>query len=169
MAPERQPLHPQSTAEPRICSVHLVGGGICRAPTYWCSPCSSYNSPADCSRLGASMRQDLGEGSTGAPGGTQETESRTPACGDAQASRSRRGPQKKAPVDLLCRGGLRRRGARRDCRRYRSARAAVFACGVVPLHGDIMGGEDLVFRSGVPPFAPQSLPRAGTSLPRIGR
>jgi hypothetical protein len=110
----------------------------------------------------------LGRG-TGAPGSTQETASRTPDRGDARASGDRCRPQKKATADLLRGGGLCRRGARRDSRRYGSARAAVFAYGVVPLHGDLSGGQALAFRFAVPPFAPVGLLRAGSSLPRIGR
>src|SRR5215210_5500557 len=39
MAPGRQPLYHEDTAEPRACSVHLVVGQTGWTPTYWWSPC----------------------------------------------------------------------------------------------------------------------------------
>jgi hypothetical protein len=65
MAPGRQPLHHESTAEPRACSVHLVVGQTGWSPTYWCSPCLAYTSPTECPRLRASMRHKLVHHRTG--------------------------------------------------------------------------------------------------------
>lgn len=64
----------------------------------------------------ASYRPVLREGGIGAPGGLQETECRTSAGGDTQASGDGRKPQKKAAAVLLRGDGLCRWGARCDRR-----------------------------------------------------
>jgi hypothetical protein len=62
MAPDPQPLHHESTAEPRVCSVHLVVGQTGWAPNILVfsvfAPCLCYTSPAECPRLRASMRHN---------------------------------------------------------------------------------------------------------------
>jgi hypothetical protein len=61
VAPRRQPLHHQSTAEPRVCSAHPMVGRIASPNILVFSvftPCLSYTSAPECPRLRVSMRRD---------------------------------------------------------------------------------------------------------------